>query len=75
LIFLESADDLIKLLVEYFQLFGDKSACFLDLCTYLDLLEPTSRSEVCWLYVALCEIIGVVFVVKFLVKISTYFKL
>ncbi|CAB3984664.1 Hypothetical predicted protein [Paramuricea clavata] len=38
-------DDLIKLLVEYFQLFGEKSVCFSDLFIYLDLLDSTEKSE------------------------------
>ena len=44
---LECPVDLMKLLVEYFQLFGEKSVCFSDLCIYLDLLDPSRKSEVC----------------------------
>ena len=47
LFFLEPAGDMKELIFEYFQLFGDKSVCFSDLCVYMDLLDSTQKLEVC----------------------------
>lgn len=68
--FVEGNEDLIEQMVEYFQLFGDKSICFSDLCLYLDLLDSAQTVKVCvvkYSYVFL----NISFVQKVRVKVLT----
>lgn len=52
----ELIGDFLKLLVEYFRLFGHKPCCTNDIILFLKYVEPYRRAELATLFLRVCNV-------------------